>query len=397
MIANRLRLLIAATAATACAALVLAPAAAAPAKPTPQAFPLGAIATAYPSDLSSDGLIYYGVVDGFTDLRDNHPAVMRQNLATTIEINNAAKSDRALVQRALADEHDDLLETMSDALGKNLGAHFRTALSQGRLPKTEQILSGTLARGGGLASSTFPEKMAFSYPRPFVVAPGKIVEYHRPGESGPYKNDPLSTSFPSGHTNQATWKAMVWAMALPEFGQPLLARAQEVGYNRMVMGVHYPLDVIGGRMTGLAAAADRWNDPRFRDLITAVGTEIRAELEWRCGASLSVCAARDTPYRGSPATINAEYRKQMNYGFGRVYSANAPMVVPAGAAGLLASAHPKLTVAQRTELLRRTAYPAGHPLDDQSSRGSWQRLDLARALSATVTVGPGGALTIREP
>ncbi|MFZ2510397.1 MAG: phosphatase PAP2 family protein, partial [Gordonia sp. (in: high G+C Gram-positive bacteria)] len=233
--------------AAACAATIaVAPAQAAPTKPHPTPFPIGVIATVYPSDVSSHGGIYYDIVDGFNDLRDHHPAVLKQNLQTVIDINQAAKNEPAVVNRALADEHDDLLETMSDALGTRVGAQFRAALTAGRLPKTEQLLAGTLARGGGVASSTFPEKLVFNYPRPFVVAPNKITQFHRPGESGPYQNDPLSTSFPSGHTNQATWKAMLWALMLPEFGQPLLARAQEVGYHRMVMGVHYPLDVIGG-------------------------------------------------------------------------------------------------------------------------------------------------------
>lgn len=378
---SRVKASIALLSAAVCAALAVAPAQAAPAKPRPEPFPIGAIATVYPSDVSSHGGVYYDVVDGFTNLRDHHPTVMAQNLQTVIDINQSAKKMPAVVARALADEHDDLLETMSDALGTRVGTHFRAALKAGRLPKTEQLLAGTLARGGGVASSTFPEKLVFNYPRPFVVAPQRITEFHRPGEVGPYKNDPLSASFPSGHTNQATWKAMLWALMLPEYGQPLLARAQEVGYNRMVMGVHYPLDVIGGRMTGLAAAADRWADPRFRPLIQQAGTEMRAELEWRCGTSLSVCAARDTPYLGTPAQINAQYLEQMNYGLPRVAAGDAPMVVPAGAAGLLSAAYPHLTAAQRTAIIRRTAYPSGYPLDDQSARGSWQRLNLARALT----------------
>ena len=390
--------LAAATAAVLASTTLSGTATAAPAKPKPTPFPTGAIATVYPSDISSHpSLVYYEVADGFNDLQARHRGVLRQNLQTTIRINNAAKGDRALVNRALDDEHDDLLVTMSDALGAKLGSQFRTALKQGRLPKTEQLLSGTLARGGGPASSTFPEKLAFSYPRPFVVAPNKIVEYHRPGEAGPYKNDPLSTAYPSGHTNQATWKAMMWAMMVPEFSQPLLARAQEVGYNRMVMGVHYPLDVIGGRMTGLSAAADRWNDARFRPLIRQAGAEIRAELQWRCGDKLTACIARDTPYLGTPAQINARYLDQMNYGFPRIYRANAKFVAPAGATALLGAKHPRLNHAQRVALLRKTAYPAGYPLDDQSGDGSWQRLNLARALAAKVTVGANGAISIQEP
>ena len=347
------------------------------------------------SDISShDYGVYVDVIDGFNDLRANHPDVMRQNLATTIRINNEAAGNPAAISRAQMDAAADkagLLTAFSDALGEELGGHFRDALRENRLPKTNYLFgNGYLARAGGLASSTFAEKTYYGYERPFVVAPDKINRYNLPGED--FYED--SKAFPSGHTNQATWSTTLLALAVPELGPQLVARGSEAGYNRMVMGVHYPLDVIGGRMTGTAAAADRWNDPKMRDAVRQAGQEIKAELEWRTGKPLAEAVAEDSPYRSTDEAVD-EYTERMTNGFEQVYRNDAPMIVPQAAPDLLLSAHPELSYAQRASVLRQTAIQSGYPLDDQSPEGSWQRLNIAAAMAAYVRVNADGSVTVK--
>ena len=389
------RTLVAALALVAVALPLAAPSAlAAPAQPSVQPssepFPPDRLLRIYESDNSETGRAYLHVVDSFTALRAERPSIMAQNLDITVAFNQSAVDDPTLQARALDDAHDDVLVTMSDGLGAELGAHFRAALGEGRLPKTSQLLAGTFARGGGIANSTFIEKYFFGYDRPFVAAPERITRYERPGEDG-YGTTP---AFPSGHTNQATWKADLLAMMVPELGPQLVARGSEAGQNRLVMGVHYPLDVIGGRMTGDAAAADRWRDPLFRELIREAGQELRAELEWRCAAELSVCIAADTPYLSTDDAV-AMFTARMTYGFPTVAATDAAMVVPARAVALLEVQFPELSAEQRAEVLRQTALSAGYPLDDQGERGSWQRINLARALAADVAVAADGAVTVR--
>ena len=84
----------------------------------------------------------------------------------------------------------------------------------------------------------------------------------------------------------------------------------------------------------------------------------------------------------------------MTYGFKPVYNTNAPMIVPQAAPDLLLSRHPNLNYDQRASVIRQTAIPAGSPLDDQSARGSWQRVNLAAALAATVTVNADGSVSV---
>nr|WP_255549562.1 phosphatase PAP2 family protein [Corynebacterium sp. TAE3-ERU12] len=364
----------------------------APEAPEPESYKPTDIARPYPSDVHGDDIFYFDVVSPFEDLRENHPEIMEQNLDIVVAINNAAKNDRDMQLRALADDHDDPLLTLADAFGEDLGADFVAALEAGRLPKTEALLSGNLARAGGLVSSTFAEKYYYGYDRPFVVAPDRIERYYRnaEGDDDPYSTTP---SYPSGHTNKATWTVTVLSMMMPEFGPQLQARGAEAGYNRQVMGVHYPLDVMGGRMMGTAAAADRWNDPEFRVLIDEASHEIRAELEYQCGDYLDVCIANDTPYLSDAEAVRS-YTDRMTYGFPQIGQPGVPVTVPAGYEGLLETRFPELTDAQRVEVLARTAIDSGYPLDRTDGKASHMRINLARALAAEVTVNADGSLSI---
>lgn len=360
--------------------------------PVPQPFPADAIARAFRSDASGEGIFYHSVVGPFTDLRDNHPEVMAENLEIVVAINNAAKNDRDAQLLALADDHDDPLVNLSEGFGRELGGHFRAAVEEKRLPKMTALMSGNLARAGGIASSSFAEKYTYGYDRPFVVAPDRIERYYRdqPGDDDPYSTTP---SYPSGHTNKAAWTATLMSMMLPEVAPQIQARSSEAGQSRLVMGVHYPLDVIGGRMMGNQAAADRWSDPEFRSLIQAAAAEVRAELEWRCGGTIAECAARDVAYLPDDAAV-AQYTERMTYGFNRVGDAGAPVTVPAGYAGLLATTHPDLTDEQRLRVLAATAIDSGYPLDSADGRASHMRINMAAAMAARVVVGADGTITV---
>lgn len=360
--------------------------------PVPEPFPADSIARPFTSDASREGWFYHYVVHPFRDLERNHPEVMDENLEIVVRINNSVKDDREAQLLALQDDHDDPMVNLSAGFGRNLGAHFRAAAEEGRLPKTTALLSGNLARAGGIASSTFVEKYTYNYDRPFVVAPERIERYYRdnPGDDDPYSETP---SYPSGHTNKAAWTATLMAMMLPEVAPQIQARASEAGHSRLVMGVHYPLDVMGGRMMGNQAAADRWADPEFRPLIEAAAAELRAELEWRCGTTLAECIAADTPYMSDEAAV-AQYTERMTYGFKRVGEAGVGVTVPAGYAGLLATTHPQLTDEQRVKVLEATAIDSGYPLDRTDGRASHVRMNMAAAMAANVTVNADGSLTV---
>jgi undecaprenyl-diphosphatase len=65
---------------------------------------------------------------------------------------------------------------------------------------------------------------------------------------------PKSTSFPSGHSASAFAFATGVSTASPQAGIPLTLAASLVAYSRVHTGVHYPLDVVVGSVTGVALA-----------------------------------------------------------------------------------------------------------------------------------------------
>ena len=159
------------------------------------------------------------------------------------------------------------------------------------------------------------------------------------------------------------------------------------------MGVHYPLDVIGGRMTGQAAAGDRWNDPQMRGVLKQAGEEIRKELEWRTGKPLAEAVAEDSAYRSTEAAV-AEYTERMTHGFDPVGDTDARLTVPQAAPALLSAAFPGCP-GTSVPGVAATALPPGYRRtpDRPGRTPATLRINTAH-LRRRVSVGADGALTV---
>lgn len=106
-------------------------------------------------------------------------------------------------------------------------------------------------------------KVAFAVPRPEGL--GTVLQ-------APF-DDRSDPAFPSGHTTRAFVAAMFVTLRLRDWrwGAPLLAYATAMGLSRIYVGAHWPSDVLGGAMLGIAWAAGfdrlaaRDGYRRFRD------------------------------------------------------------------------------------------------------------------------------------
>jgi undecaprenyl-diphosphatase len=85
-------------------------------------------------------------------------------------------------------------------------------------------------------------KPSLARARPFDRTEAVRVVGHRP----------LTYSFPSGHTASAVAGAFVVTLMLPRARFWLWALAALIACSRVYIGVHFPLDVLGGALVGLA-------------------------------------------------------------------------------------------------------------------------------------------------
>lgn len=360
-----------------------------------QGFTSDQLFTLYEADIP-ENISYVNVISGIDDALKN-PAVARKNAALVFAINNNATP--AQIQRALEDSNEENLSTMADALGTHLGKIYYDLYKDGKLVKLQQLVGGNMSRAFNFVNATGIEKVTYNLKRPFYTFPQNIKYYYEDEndllEDDGYKG--LAMSYPSGHTNRAYIKGIILSAVFPEFAPQIMARASEVGYNRVVMGVHYPLDTIAGRMTGSASMAWHFADSEFYPLIEETAKETRAIIEKECGTTIKKCWAKGKPFLSDAESIRV-YTERMNFGLPRMNAnKNTPMVIPATANYLLRAKYPNLTAAQRDRILLLSAMSAGYPLDITGRDGYWQRINLAKALSARVTVAKNGAMKVSFP
>ena len=94
-----------------------------------------------------------------------------------------------------------------------------------------------------IVPSILAHKYHFNVERPYALARKYNI---------PFKYDRLRTthspSYPSGHTTQAYYVAEKLSKKYPNLRNQLLALAELISESRIDRGVHYPSDLIGGRL-----------------------------------------------------------------------------------------------------------------------------------------------------
>ena len=433
--------------------------------------------TRYPSDAAQPDLVklladyenYYKPANTYDKNDPSKPfgkgevkdaATLRNDDDMTLAINQAAaKADAtgdgtttatAQQRRALIDADYKMAETLPDSLGPVLGQYFSEGLENGSLPRVKSLIvedhkdpkSGYSVALMSDYLDTTTAKVTFNHTRPLYdrtdggyVAAGlektvpitHVPDYtvgsttHKAG----YDGFATSGSFPSGHTTYAYSGGIALATLFPQLAPEIVTRASEAGNNRIVLGVHYPLDIMGGRIDGEVSNATRWSDEQFRnEQILPAFDELQSYIAGKCVAdghatkqatdvdTVQECVnnlgANDANgYKNAfvdPVSKVAVTDRQsaiqvftnrLTYNFKQTGQAGQDPVVPDAAANLLITAFPTLNADQRKQVLAATEIDSGYPLD-ASSEG-YQRLNLAAAYSAKVTVDAKGAVTKVEP
>jgi membrane-associated phospholipid phosphatase len=80
------------------------------------------------------------------------------------------------------------------------------------------------------------------------------VGENRPDEPDPLITIPHSHSFPSGHTATSFAGATALSLLYPRGTPAFFLFAAAIAYSRLYVGVHFPLDLAGGAVIGVATA-----------------------------------------------------------------------------------------------------------------------------------------------
>ena len=180
----------------------------------------------------------------------------REQLAVVVRAQTTMPADR--IEQARRDAIETLDVLFSDALGK--------ALPEASLPATTRLL-GRLTETEDVVVE--PAKKAFGRVRPYLADPQQIKALVRPSKTG---------SYPSGHATYATVAAIVVGDMVPEKRAALWRRVGEYNWSRVIVGMHYPNDLDGGRLAGTAIAVAVRNQPAFKTDFDAARRELRAWL-----------------------------------------------------------------------------------------------------------------------
>ncbi len=193
---------------------------------------------------------------------------------------------------------------------------------------------------------------------------------------GPSQNLTDSASYPSGHTTYGYMESLLLALLVPERYPQMVVRAAEYGSNRVTIGAHYAMDVLGGRTLAtydlaqllankpgyVGATRDKVEITDFRKALADARADVTKELEKRCGKPIAACASDDKSRFADPAREDAFHASTQTYGLPVVFAAtagkNADVAKVAPEAGyLLTAAFPYLTLDQANAILTATQGP----------------------------------------
>jgi acid phosphatase (class A) len=119
------------------------------------------------------------------------------------------------------------------------------------LPYTSWLLQQAGYDTGAIDSAA---KKYFRRPRPYTLDP----------RLKPCVHLETSASYPSGHSAQSVVWGIILSDMFPERRDAIMARAYQIGDDRVLGGVHFPSDVAAGHVIGFAVAEELLANPQFQ-------------------------------------------------------------------------------------------------------------------------------------
>jgi acid phosphatase (class A) len=85
-----------------------------------------------------------------------------------------------------------------------------------------------------------------------------------------------SFSYPSGHSTRGTVQALLLAELFPEQKDAILEFGRQIGWDRVLIGKHFPTDINAGRVLGQAMMRELLASPAFQHDLAKAKAEARA-------------------------------------------------------------------------------------------------------------------------
>lgn len=106
-------------------------------------------------------------------------------------------------------------------------------------------------------------KAQYDIPRPFTI---------NDDVKPPMSARPVA-SYPSGHATRAVVYARILGEIFPDKKDELMDLGLQIGYGRVISGVHYPMDVVAGQKLGNAYSDVIIETPAFKEALTKIKSE----------------------------------------------------------------------------------------------------------------------------
>lgn len=171
-------------------------------------------------------------------------------------------SVRAVFQ-ARAPEELKQAEKRADLSIYNFTPAIGDFFQPGKFPKTDRLLEGVNTNSTGAINAA---KEHWHRPRPYEVDPALM--------SGKAEKN---ASYPSGHSARGTVQALVLAELFPEKREGILQIGRDIGWDRVLLGKHFPTDVYAGRVLGQAIARELTKSAAFQRDLAAAKAEVQAD------------------------------------------------------------------------------------------------------------------------
>ena len=203
-------------------------------------------------------------------ITDGNLAQLSDGLGTTLAAAYQARAHYLDRERftSVSDSVEAVIAYANSTSGSDSNAgkyFFANGTTDGKKPVSDEALaiftevhgsSDPFGRAYGRPGGT-PGADAFGNSRPFQTEPTILPivgpdYFNVPAGNEVYNRGPImnlidSPSFPSGHTTYGYMGSLLLAVLVPDRYQEMVVRGADYGNDRIIMGAHYAMDVLGGR------------------------------------------------------------------------------------------------------------------------------------------------------